>query len=210
MINHKIELPNNVLVNVPSPTYSCYLPVPTPKEVWMRRSVLLLAMFAFTAIDTMAEDRPNFTGTWKASPAGDGTTVSLGSGWGESFTLLQGADTLILERVFYARNDLQPAMKFRFALDGSETKNTVLLGRGEQIQVSTTAWDSDKLVITTVYHVLDAGDGRKLTSKVTQTLSFQPPRFGRSAWPPSLVIETARSGALGGPPSTTRTVYQRN
>ena len=183
----------------------------------MKRSALLLAIFTLgiLAVDALAKERPDFTGSWTSQPAraaagSDGTTVSLGSGWGESFTLLQDEDTLILERVFYARNDLQPAMKFRFALDGSETKNTVLLGRGEQIQISTTAWDSDKLVITTVYHVLDAGDGRKLTSKVTQTLSFQPPRFGRSAWPPSLVIETARSGALGGPSSTTRTVYNRN
>ena len=129
---------------------------------------------------------------------------------GEGFTLLQDTDTLTLERVFYARNDLQPAMKFRFALDGSETKNTVQMGRGDQVQVSTTAWDGDKLVITTVCHVLDTGDGRKITSKVTQALSLQPPPFGRNAWPPSLVIETVRSGVLGGPSSTTRTVYHRN
>jgi hypothetical protein len=175
----------------------------------MNRSVVSLLVFALGSF-AMAEERPNFTGAWTASPTGDGTAASLGSGWGESFTLLQDTNRLTLERVFFARNDLQPAMKFRFALDGSETINAVRMGRGEQVQVSTTAWDGDKLVITTVYHVFDSRSGQKIECNVTQTLSLQRPSFGRSAWPPSLVVETVRSGALGGPPSTTRTVYTRN
>jgi hypothetical protein len=174
----------------------------------MKRSVVLLVMLAL-GILSMAGEKPDFAGTWTVPASRDGTT-SLGSGWGESFTLLQDANTLTLERVFYARNDLQPAMKFRFALDGSETKNTVRMGRGEQVRVSTTSWDGEKLVITTVSHVVDSRNGQKIESKVTQTLSLERPSFGRSAWPPSLVIETVRSGALGGPPSTTRTVYIRN
>ncbi len=182
----------------------------------MRRSFPLLTMFALgtLSIDAMAQKKPDFTGTWTAPPAGVAagreTTGSLGSGWGPSFTLRQTEDTLILERVFFAKADLQPAMRFRFALDGSETRNTVLMGRGEQVQVSTVAWDGDKLVVTTVYHVLDSKEGQKIKSEVTQTLSLQRPPFGRSAWPPSLVVETVRSGALGGPPSTRRTVYDRN
>jgi hypothetical protein len=176
----------------------------------MKSSAVLCTTFflGLLAINAMAEKRPDFAGTWKASPAGDEAAVSLGSGWGESFTLFQDANTLILERVFYARNDLQPAMKFRFALDGSETKNIVRMGRGEQFQVSTTAWDGDKLVITTVYHVFESQ--QKIESKVMQTLSLERPSFGRSAWRPSLVIETVRSGVLGGPASTTRTVYRGN
>jgi hypothetical protein len=76
------------------------------------------------------------------------------------------------------------------------------------VQVSTTAWESDKLIITTVHTEPDAGDGQTVTCEVTQTLSLVPPQL--AAWPPSLVVETKRCGALGGPPSTTRTVYSRN
>ncbi len=183
----------------------------------MKRSALLLACFALgiLTIDAIAQERPDFTGTWRVLPtraaAGDaGTAGSLGSGWGTSFTLHQDADMLTLERVFFARADLQPAMKFHFALDGSKTRNTVLMGRGKQVQVATSAWNGDKLKITTVYHISDAGDGRKSTCEVTQTLSLQPPPFGRSAWPPALIVETMRSGVLGGPSSATRTVYYRN
>lgn len=182
----------------------------------MRRSALFLnALILGLAVETIGQERPDFSGTWTATASGDaaggaGTSSSLGSGWGTSFTLIQDASTLVLKRMVFARADLQPAMTFLFALDGSETENTVMMGRGEQVQVSTTAWDGDKLVITTVYHVQDAGDGRRVTSEVKQTLSLQPQQAGRTVWPPSLVIETVRSGVLGGPPSTARTVYDRN
>ena len=133
----------------------------------MRRLAPLLAMFALGVLSVaIAQKRPDFTGAWTPPPAGvvagTETTGSLGSGWGSSFTLRQTEDALILERVLFAKADLQPAMRFRFALDGSETRNTVLMGRGEQVQVSTVAWDGDKLVITTVYHVLDSKEGERI------------------------------------------------
>ena len=54
----------------------------------------------------------------------------------------------------------------------------------------------------------DPRTGRAPRYEVRQTLSLEPaPAPGA---PPTLVIETRRSGALGGPPSTTRTAYQRN
>jgi hypothetical protein len=62
-------------------------------------------------------------------------------------------------------------------------------------------------VITTRYRFQNPDDGRWLTSTVTQTLWLQP--AGGAPWEPSLVVETLRGGALGGPPSTTRTVYTR-
>jgi len=181
----------------------------------MRRSTFVLAAFAagICATGATAQERPDFSGAWTVSaqptgPGGGGAAGSLGSGWGDSFTLIQDAEALSIERAFYSRADLQPTMKFRYSLDGSETRNTVLLGRGTQAQVSTTAWESDRLVITTVYTESDAGDGQTVTCEVTQTLSLQPPRL--AAWPPSLLVETTRCGALGGPPSTTRTVYTKN
>ena len=180
----------------------------------MRRSTVVLVAFAAGIFVTQAraQTRPDFTGAWTvaAPPTGPrgGSSASLGSGWGDSITLAQHGDTLTVERAFYRRADMQPTMKFRYSLGGSETRNTVLLGRGMQVQISTTAWEDDKLVITTVHTEPDAGDGQTVTCEVTQTLSLLPPRL--AAWPPSLVVETERCGVLGGPPSTTRTVYSRN
>jgi len=179
----------------------------------MRRSVLLLAAFALPLLseDAGAQNRPDFSGAWTAvgQPTGS-ATGSLGSGWGASFTIMQGPNMLTVERVFFSRTDLQPPMRFQYSLDGSESRNTVLVGRGEQVQISTAIWDGDSVVITTAFTVPGTIDGQTITSETTQTLSLLPPTGGRLAWPPSLVIETVRGGALGGPPSTTRTVYIRN
>jgi hypothetical protein len=116
-------------------------------------------------------------------------------------------DGLTLERVFFSRGDLQPRLKFLYSLDGSETRNAVMMGRGLQEQVSRTSWEGDKLVITTVYSFVNPEDGRPETQEVTQTLSLQSSRS--PARPPSLVVETTRSGVLGGPSSSTRTVYTK-
>jgi hypothetical protein len=180
----------------------------------MRRSTIVLVAFAAGVFVTGAEaqERPNFAGAWRvvAPPTGArvGSSGSLGSGWGDSFTVQQDWKTLTVERAFYTRADMQPTMKFRYSLDGSESRNTVLMGRGMQVQVSTTAWEDGKLVITTVHTEPDVGDGQTVTCEVTQALSLAPPRL--AAWSPSLVVETTRCGALGGSPSTTRTVYTRN
>jgi hypothetical protein len=182
----------------------------------MKRSTVVLAALATAVLATGAgaQERPDFSGAWTvlAPPTGPGgggaSSGFLGSGWGDSFTVTKHGDSLTIERAFYRRADMQPIMKFRYSLDGSETRNTVLVGRGMQVQVSTTAWEGDKLIITTVHTEPDAGDGLTVTCEVTQTLSLMPPQL--AAWTPSLVVETKRCGALGGPPSTTRTVYSRN
>ena len=181
----------------------------------MKRSTVVLAALATGILTTgaAAQERPDFSGAWAVvapptGPGGAASSGSLGSGWGDNFTVKQHEDTLTVERAFYRRADMQPTMKFRYSLDGSETRNTVLVGRGMQVQVSTTAWEGDKLIITAVHTEPDTGDGLTVTCVVTQTLSLVPPQL--AAWPRSLVVETKRCGALGGPPSTTRTVYSRN
>jgi hypothetical protein len=177
----------------------------------MRQSTLVLAAFtaAILAAGTSAQEKPDFSGAWTtAADSTSGPIVSLGSGWGNSLTLIQDSNTLTVERVFYRPRDYQPIMKFRYALDGSKTSNTVLMGRGIQMQVSTAAWEGDKLVIKTIHAVPDVGDGASATCEVAQILSLRPPQM--AAWSPSLVVETTRCGFLGGPPSTTRTVHTRD
>ncbi len=186
------------------------------KSGWTRLFTVLFPLFAvgLSLSGVEGQERPDFSGVWASGAQGAGSARgaagSLGSGWGSSFTIEQEEDTLTVVRVFFTRGDLQPALKFRFALDGSETRNVVLVGRGMQEQVSTAVWEADKLVITTVYDVPGGEGGGMVLGEVSQTLSLRPPPSGRAAWPASLVVETVRGGVLGGPPSTTLTVYNRN
>jgi hypothetical protein len=96
---------------------------------------------------------------------------------------------------------MQPPHKFTYALDGSETKNSVMMGRGIQVETSKAGWDSMRLVITTTHTFQDPGTGRAVPVEVKRTLTL--------AAPDSLVLEVDRSGVLGGPPNTTRQSYRR-
>ncbi len=109
--------------------------------------------------------------------------------------------------MIFVPREVQPPVRYRFALDGSETENAVTIGRTGPPPTSTTAWDGDRLVITTRYPFQDPEDGRWLTSEVIQTMWLQPATG--TPFEPPLIVETTRMGALGGPPSTNRTVYRR-
>jgi hypothetical protein len=126
----------------------------------------------------------------------------MGSGWGSTITITQDASRLTVEYAFFGRGDMQPPLKFVYALDGSETKNSIMMGRGIQAQTSKTAWEGDKLVITTTHTFAHPETGQAMKIEVKQTLSLESPT--------SLIVETTRSGVLGGPPSTTRTVYRKS
>jgi len=147
---------------------------------------------------------PDFSGRWAAEPAAPGAPAGrgdMGSGWGTPLTITQDANRLTVEYAFFGRGDLQPPLKFIYALDGSETKNSVMMGRGVQTQSSKTAWDGDKLVITTIHTFADPATGKPATVEVKQILSLESPT--------SLVVETVRSGVLGGQPTSTKTVYRK-
>lgn len=159
---------------------------------------------------------PNFSGSWStaapsaAPPTGQSApppVATLGSGWGDRISILHDADRLEVERVVFVPREMQPLVRYRFALDGTETENPVTMGRTGPAPTSTTAWDGNRLVITTRYPFQDPEDGRWLTSGVTQTLWLQPARG--TPWEPSLVVETRRGEALNGPASINRTVYSR-
>jgi hypothetical protein len=126
----------------------------------------------------------------------------MGSGWGSNISVTQDANRLTVEYAFFTRGDLQPPLKFVYALDGSETKNSVMMGRGIQVQTSKTAWDGDKLVITTMHSFAHPENSEPMKIEVKQTLSLGSPT--------SMMVETTRIGVLGGPPSTTKTVYKKS
>jgi hypothetical protein len=163
-----------------------------------------------------ALENPDFSGAWSTAVLhtvsvinrSDKTAVAtLGSGWGDQIVIKQTADDVVVERVVFTPREFQPLVKYQFALDGSKTENPVNTGRTTKAPVSTTAWDENRLVITTLYPFQDPNNGRRHEQKVTQTLWLQPPTG--TPWEPTMVVETTRAGVLGGLSSTNRTIYTR-
>jgi hypothetical protein len=126
----------------------------------------------------------------------------MGSGWSTTIAITQDARQLVIESIVYTRSDLQPQPRFVYALDGSETRNTAMIGRGMQVQSSRAVWQGASLRITTAHTLPDPSTGKPLTMDVTQTLSLESPT--------RLVVDVTRAGVLGGPSSTTRTVYTKS
>src|SRR5688572_5629396 len=171
-----------------------------------------LAVVALIAVSSLiAQTRPDLSGRWTSEPApapdaqgqrgAPGVRPGLGSGWGSTITLTQDPRQLSVEYAFFTRGDMQPPLKFTYALDGSESRNTVLMGRGMQTERATSAWDAQTLVITTTHDFKDPATGKPATIDVVRRLALESAD--------SLVVETTRAGALGGPSSTTRVVYRR-
>jgi hypothetical protein len=193
----------------------------------LARCVRVIVIILLTVTVAAQTTRPDFSGQWTIEPepvqaatgrSGQATQPQvgrdrisgsrggarggdMGSGWGSNITVTQGPDKLTVEYAFFSRGDMQPPLKFVYALDGSETKNSVMMGRGIQVQKSSAAWQGDKLVITTVHTFAHPETGQPMTSELTQILSLESPS--------RLIVEATRSGVLGGPPSSTRTIYLR-
>ena len=157
---------------------------------------------------------PDLSGKWtvvapaRAAGAAQGSAPpslsalgDMGSGWGSPLTLRQDAATLTVEYTYFHPRDVQPTLRFGYRLDGAESRNVANLGRGPQLQVSRAAWHGDRLVITTTHEFVNPRDGRTLTCETRQTLWLENAD--------TLVIETWRSGVLGGKASTTRTTWMR-
>lgn len=175
-------------------------------------SLIVVSIVAWVSHAAQAQSRPDFSGRWTTdpdpavttpAPAGRGSAPrgDMGSGWGPAITIAQDSTQLTVESAAFTRYDLQPPLKFVYSLDGSETRNTVMMGRGDQTQSSRSAWDGQKLIITTVHTLPDLVSGKPVTAEVIQSLALESAT--------SLVVEVTRSGVLGGPSSTTRTVYRK-
>ena len=157
---------------------------------------------------------PVFSGRWtldapaiSSTPAVPGTPAAaaapgdMGSGWGPTINITQDTNRLTVEYTVFSRYDLQPPLKFTYPLDGSEGRNTVTMGRGEQLETSRARWDGPALVIVTTLHVVDRGADKPFTAELTRKLWLESPT--------TLVVEVTRAGVLGGPASTTRAVYRK-
>jgi len=109
-----------------------------------------------------AQPPPDFSGQWPlvapaiaSTPAVPGTPAAaaapgdMGSGWGSAIAITQDAKQLSVEYAVFSRYDLQPPLTFTYALDGSESRNTVMMGRGEQTEASRARRDGQALIIVT-------------------------------------------------------------
>ena len=157
--------------------------------------------------------QPDFSGQWTveaappATPPAGGAPAppprgDMGSGWGSPLTITQDARQLVVEQTLFSRYDIQPPLRFVYALDGSETRNSVMTGHTTQLRVSRASWDGQALRIITTYPSIDPASGNAFTTEVIYRLTLESPT--------TLVIEAARGAALGGQPTKTRTVYRKN
>jgi hypothetical protein len=161
-----------------------------------------------------AQPPADFSGRWTldapaiaSTPAVPGTPAAaaapgdMGSGWGSTITIAQDTKRLSVEYAIFSRYDLQPPLTLTYPLDGSVGRNTVMMGRGEQIESSRTQWSGQTLIIITTFHIADRGAGKRFTAALTRKLWLESPT--------TLVVEVTRAGVLGGPASTTRSVYRK-
>jgi hypothetical protein len=163
---------------------------------------------------------PDFSGRWTIesapvapAPAGGNAPAArpdqgtlargdMGSGWGSPLAITQDAKQLVVEQTLFSRYDLGPPLRFVYTLDGSETRNEVMIGHATQVRSSRATWDGQTLRIATRYPGVDPDSGKPFTIDVTHRLSLESPT--------SLVVEVRRGAALGGPETTTRSVYRKN
>jgi len=152
-----------------------------------------------------AQAQPDFSGRWAAAPPAAASGVrgvsvepgTLGSGWGTEFTIDQRSGRLTVDRMQFSAYDMQPPLRFVYALDGAETRIVINMGRGPQEFVSRAAWDGATLVITTTYEFRDGATGKSASRGMRQVLALDPSG--------SLVITTIHDGS----DATASTIYKK-
>jgi hypothetical protein len=168
----------------------------------VRVTVGLLVGSGLLATSASAQ-RPDFSGDWvlvvdsgatRSTVAATGDAAfrrgDMGSGWGSALTIRQLQDSLIIESPHFSTYDLQPRLRFVFALDGQDSRNTVMIGHASSEQRSRASWSDNALLITTSFPA-PAG-----STMVRQVLSL-----GVDG---TLSIETTREGA-----APVRTSYRK-
>lgn len=171
--------------------------------------VLPVSLICLSAAPAIAQSHPTLAGEWvrvditPAKPtvatAGDAAfrIGDMGSGWGTPLTIRQTTDSLLVDYAQFSTYDLQPRQRYAFALDGSETRNRVIVGHAEALQRSRAVWRGDELVITTLHAA--PPEVSRTPTQVQQVLSLDASG--------QLIVETTRPGYHGA--NVVRTVYTR-
>jgi hypothetical protein len=180
----------------------------------LRSPLVALWLTAVVSATLPAQPPADFSGRWildapaiTSTPAVPGTPAAaaapgdMGSEWGSTITIAQDTNRLSVDYAIFSRYDLQPPLKFTYPLDDSVGRNTVMMGRGEQTESSRAQWDGQTLIIITTFDIADRGVGKPFTAELTRQLWLESPT--------TLIVEVTRAGVLGGPASTTRSVYRK-
>ena len=174
----------------------------------MRNRLPVFIVFVTAFAQAEGQARPDFSGEWtrvdsveqrSVAAVGDAAfrVGTMGSGWGSPLTVRQDANRLVVEYRHFGTYDLQPPLRFTFALDGSESSNSIMIGHAESLVRSRAAWRDSTLVITMTYPAPQSVGG---PVEVRQTLKLESPG--------SLVVETTRAGVPGA--TSTRTSYRKS
>jgi hypothetical protein len=99
----------------------------------------------------------------------------MGSGWGSPIAITQDDQQIRVEQTLFSRYDANPQPRLVYALDGSETRNAVMIGHASQVRVSRATWDGQALRITTRFPGIDPDTGKPFTTEVTQRLTLESP-----------------------------------
>jgi hypothetical protein len=126
---------------------------------------VLIAAVLVEMIPGIADaQRPDFSGEWtrvvdssatRSSVAATGDAAfrrgDMGSGWGSPLVIRQTPDSMIVEYQQFSTYDLQPPLHFVYRLDGSESRNTIMIGHADSKQRSRASWSGDTLVVVTTF-----------------------------------------------------------
>src|SRR5688572_19163962 len=120
------------------------------------------------AMPLSAQQAPDFSGQWQRADSND-----IGSGWGDVITVTQEGSRLQVEYTLFARDDRQPPLRFVYDLEGRETRNSFMTGRGVQMQTSRAKLVGGNLEITTLHELV--AEGRAVQSEVRQVPPLESP-----------------------------------
>ena len=178
--------------------------------ITVKTAILSLTILAL-ATTARAQTRPDLSGTWVRGAEGAPTVATagdaafrvgdMGTGLGTPLTITQRRDSLVLEYVFFSSYDLQPPIRFAYAMDGSESPNEITIGHAATTQRARIVWRDSSVVITTRHPV--PAEVVPITGpavEVRQIITL--------ASPTSIVVETTRPGG-NGQPQTIRATYTK-
>jgi hypothetical protein len=155
--------------------------------------------------------RPDLSGTWvrldsavtrSTAATGDAAFAKgdMGIGWGTPLTLTQSPAKLDVVFDAFTAYDLQPKVRLTFALDGSESRNAVVMASAPPSR-SRATWQDASIVITTNYAAPPGVSVAPAALEVRQTLSLDASG--------QLVIQSQRLSANSAPNLVTATYRRR-
>ena len=134
--------------------------------------------------------RPDSTAARRVAATGDAAFAKgdMGIGWGSPLTIVQTPARLNVTFDAFTAYDLQPKVHFAYALDGTESRNAVVMS-GAPPSRSIVAWQDSALVITTTFTAPAGVNPAPGALEVRQTLALDA--TGR------LTIQSRRLSANG-------------